>query len=229
MIEIPRILVVDDEPDVRRVLSVALTARGYAVGLATGGQDALSQMRRTATDVVLLDLMMPDLSGMEVLRRIRTWSKVPVIVLSVLADAREKVEALESGADDYLTKAFDVDELVARIRVALRHASGTRARTPLFQIGDLTIDLERRRVSLAGQEVGLSPTEYAILKALADEDGRMLSHEALLKAIWGPTYGTERNYLHVYIRRLRLKIEPDPANPRYLITEPGAGYRLQLD
>lgn len=224
-----RILVVDDEPDVRRVLTVALTARGYAVELATGGQDALYQLRHKAPDVVLLDLMMPDLSGLEVLRHLRTWSKVPVIILSVLADAREKVEALDAGADDYLTKAFEVDELVARIRVALRHAAGMPPQSAIVQAGDLLIDLERRRVTVAGQEVGLSPTEYALLKALTDQAGRVLTHEALLTAVWGPTYGKERNYLHVYIRRLRHKIESDPTNPRYLIAEPGAGYRLQLD
>lgn len=229
MSESPRVLVVDDEPDVRRVLSVALAARGYEVDLATGGQDALHQLRHASPDLVLLDLMMPDLSGMDVLRQIRTWSQVPVIILSVLADAREKVEALDSGADDYLTKSFDMDELVARIRVALRHASEAPRRTPVIRVGDLAIDLERRRVVLAGNEVGLSPTEYAILRALAEEDGRLLTHEALLKAVWGPKYGTERNYLHVYIRRLRHKIESDPTNPRYIITEPGAGYRLQAD
>lgn len=224
-----RILVVDDEPGVRRLLHVALTARGFVVNEAFGGREALRLLKEYPTDVVLLDLMMPDLPGLQVLRQIRSWSRVPVIVLSVVADVREKVQAIESGADDYLTKAFDVDELVARIRLALRHAGGPDSASPVFVGGDLFIDFERRRVSLKGENVALSPTEFAILKALAEADGKVLTHEALLKAIWGPMYGTERNYLHVYIRRLRHKIESDPSNPRLLITEPGAGYRLQAD
>lgn len=224
-----RVLVVDDEPEIRQVLRTGLTARGYAVDTAAGGREGLERIQQAVPDVVLLDLMMPDLSGIDVIRQVRSWSSVPIIVLSVLTQEREKVEALDCGADDYLTKAFGMDELVARIRVALRHAGGTETAAPVFRTGDLTIDFERRRVTLRDEEVPLSPTEYAILKALARNAGKVLTHTMLLREVWGPMYGSEHNYLHVYIRRLRRKIEPDATSATYLITEPGAGYRLQMD
>lgn len=224
-----RVLVVDDEPEIRRVLRTGLTARGYSVETVAGGQECLERLRQRPPDVVLLDLMMPDLPGIDVLRQIRTWSSVPVIVLSVLGDERTKVEALDAGADDYLTKAFGMDELVARIRVALRHAGGTDPSAPIFRTGDLAIDFERSRVTLGTEELSLSRTEYSVLKTLAQNAGKTLTHRMLLREVWGPSYASEYNYLHVYIRRLRRKIERDPADPQYVLTEAGAGYRLALD
>jgi two-component system KDP operon response regulator KdpE len=206
-------------------LNLSLTARGYAVDATASGEEAIQVLRTSTVDIVLLDLMMPDTSGHAVLTSIRSWSAVPIIVLSVLADADEKVRALDAGADDYLTKVFDVEELVARIRVALRH----RAPPTSFQSGPLAIDFEQRRVTVQGREVALTPTEYELLKALAEGNGKVLTHEALLQRGWGGAYGTERNYLHVYIRRMRHKLELDSANPRLLLTEPGVGYRLSTD
>lgn len=224
-----RVLVVDDEPEIRRVLKMGLAAKGYAVDTAAGGQEGLERVRRGLPDVVVLDLMMPDLAGVDVIRAVRAWSAVPIIVLSVRTEEQEKVRALNLGADDYLTKPFGMDELVARIRVAMRHAGSTDPMDPVFRTGELCLDFERRRVTVRDEPVALSPTEYAILKALAQHGGKILTQRALLQAGWGPDYGTETNYLHVYIRRLRHKIEADPANPRYLVTEPGAGYRLNLE
>ena len=222
-----RVLVVDDEREIRRVLRAGLEARGYRVDLAEGGLEALRRVERDRPDVVVLDLMMPDLDGVEVIQRIRTWSRVPIIVLSVRDHEHVKVQALELGADDYLTKPFGMDELAARVRVALRHAGGTDATAPVFRAGELCIDFERRQVTVAGRAVALTPTEYALLKALAAHAGKVMTYGTLLREVWGPSYGEEGHYLHVSIARLRRKIEPDPANPRYVITEPGAGYRLR--
>jgi two-component system KDP operon response regulator KdpE len=180
-------------------------------------------------DVILLDLMLPDMGGTAVIEQVRTWSRVPIIVLSVLGAEPEKVRALNLGADDYVTKPFGLDELVARIRVALRRVASSDMVEPVFRVGELAIDFEHRRVTMRGIPVALTPTEYAILKALAERAGQVLTHRALLQAVWGPEYGTEDYYLHVYISRLRRKVEPDPAHPRYVATEPGAGYRLRLD
>jgi len=221
-----RVLVVDDEPEIRRVLRTGLTARGYTVETAADGRESLERLHQAVPDVVLLDLMMPDMPGIEVLRQVRAWSSVPIIVLSVLADEQTKVDALDAGADDYLTKAFGMDELVARIRVALRHAGGTDPTAPIFRTGQLIIDFERRRVTVGDEEVALSRTEYSLLKTLAQNAGKVLTHHMLLREVWGPSFVSEHNYLHVYIRRLRHKIEADPADPRYVLTEPGAGYRL---
>ncbi len=224
-----RVLVVDDEVEIRRVLRAGLSAQGYSVETAGGGLEALTLIAQYRPDVILLDLNMPDLQGTEVIRQVRTWSKIPIIVLSVQGLERDKVDALNLGADDYLTKPFGIEELVARIRVALRRAGGTEPIGAIFRTADLSIDLEKRLVTMAGREVALSPTEYGVLKVLAQHAGKVLTHRALLQAVWGPNYRTEDHYLHVYIRRLRQKLEPDPANPRYFITEPGAGYRLTLE
>jgi two-component system KDP operon response regulator KdpE len=224
-----RILVVDDEVEIRVVLQTGLAARGYEVGLAPDGKTALEAIRYERPDVVLLDLMLPDIPGTQVIEQVRTWSRVPIIVLSVMGAEPEKVRALSLGADDYLTKPFGLEELVARIRVALRRIASTDRVSPILTIGDLTIDLDQRHVSRRGQLVALSPTEYAVLKALAEQPGRVVTHRALLQTVWGPVYGTEDAYLHVYIGRLRRKLEDDPSRPRYLITEPGAGYQLRLE
>jgi two-component system KDP operon response regulator KdpE len=223
-----RVLVVDDEPEIRLVLQTGLTGRGFTVDAVGTGKEARERVEVGRPDVVLLDLMLPDLPGTTVIESLRTWSRVPIIVLSVLGSEQEKVRALNLGADDYLTKPFGLDELVARIRVALRRVASNDMVAPIFRVGDLAIDFERRRVTVRDQAVALTPTEYAILKALAERAGQVLTHRTLLQAVWGPVYGTEDYYLHVYIGRLRRKIESDPGHPRYLITEPGAGYRLQL-
>ena len=225
-----RVLVVDDEPDIRRVVRAGLQTRGYTVEVAAGGAEALDRISRQWPDVVLLDLMMPGIDGLEVIRQARGWSRVPIIVLSVREEELAKVRALDLGADDYVTKPFGMDELVARIRVALRHTGGTEAAAPVIRVGKLTIDLEHRRVTTGEREVALTPTEYNILRALAEHAGKVLTHGMLIREIWGPDYGgTEDHYLHVYIARLRRKLEPDPTSPHYLITEPGAGYRLRAE
>ena len=223
------ILVVDDEPEIRLVLETGLGARGFSVEAVADGRSALAAIQQRRPDVVLLDLMLPDIPGTAVIEQVRAWSRVPIIVLSVLGAETEKVRALNLGADDYLTKPFGLDELVARIRVALRRAARTDLITPVFHCGDLSIDFAQRRVSVQDRIVSLSPTEYAILKVLAERAGQVVTHRALLQEVWGPVYGTEGHYLHVFIGRLRRKIEADNARPHYVITEPGAGYRLRLD
>jgi two-component system, OmpR family, KDP operon response regulator KdpE len=177
--------------------------------------------------VVLLDLLLPDLPGTTAIESLRSWSRVQIIVLSVLGTEQEKVRALNLGVDDYLTQLFGLDELVARIRVARRRVASSAMVAPVFRTGDLAIDFERRRVTVGERAVSLTPTEYAVLKALAERAGQVLTHRSLLRAVWGPVDGTEDYYLHLYIGRVRRKIESDPAHPRHLITEPGAGYRLQ--
>jgi two-component system KDP operon response regulator KdpE len=224
-----KILIVDDEPEIRLVLQTGLAGRRFDVDAVGTGQEVGERVKVGRPDVVLLDLMLPDLAGTTVIEQLRTWSRVPIIVLSVLGSEQEKVRALNLGADDYLTKPFGLDELVARIRVALRRLASSDMVAPIFRVGELAIDFEQRRVTSGDRLVALTPTEYAILKALAERAGQVLTHRTLLQAVWGPVYGTEDYYLHVYIGRLRRKIEPDPARPRYLITEPGAGYRLRLD
>jgi two-component system KDP operon response regulator KdpE len=229
MAEGARLLVVDDEPEIRVVLQTGLTGRGFAVETVGTGREALERIQYGRPDVVLLDLMLPDLSGTAVVEKARTWSRVPIIILSVLGSEEEKVRALNVGADDYLTKPFGLEELIARIRVALRRMASSDMVSPIFRVGDLAIDFEKRRVTRGGAVISLSPTEYGILKALAERAGQVLTHRTLLQAVWGPNYGTEDYYLHVYIGRLRRKVEPDPAHPHYVLTEPGAGYRLRLD
>jgi len=224
-----RVLVVDDEPAILRVVRTNLTAHGFQVESAQTWQEGRSLLAHRP-DVILLDLGLPDAEGAEVIRDIRGYSSTPIVVLSARTAERDKVAALDLGADDYLTKPFGVDELLARIRVALRHAarpsSGAEA---VFRAGELEIDFERRRVSVAGVEVHLTPTEYDLLKALATHPDKVLTDRMLLQQVWGVEYGSEDHYLHVYVARLRKKLEVDPQKPRFLVTEPGVGYRLLSD
>src|SRR5690349_3890910 len=219
-----RVLVVDDEPQILRALQTSLKGAGYDVDTAATGEQALTTAAVRPPDAVILDLVLPDMSGTEVSRELRAWSTVPVIVLSVVGDEQEKVAALDAGADDYVTKPFGVDELLARLRAALRRAEPSPE--PVLTIGDLRIDLEAREVTFDGKQVQLTPHEYGLLTLLARNEGKLLTHKAILRDVWGQAYADESHYLHVYVSQLRRKLEPDPARPRYILTEPGVGYRL---
>ncbi|HEY8286246.1 MAG TPA: response regulator transcription factor [Chloroflexota bacterium] len=223
-----RILVVDDEEGIRRFVRANLAARGYEVDLARDGEAALEAAALRPPDLVLLDLMLPGLDGLEVLRRLREWSEVPVVVLSARGEDEMKVRALDGGADDYLTKPFSMDELLARVRVSLRHGRRLAGATPspLVSVGDLTIDLARQRVTRDAEEIHLTPTELALVLCLARHADRVVTHGSLLRHVWGRGYGQETQYLHVYIGNLRRKLGDDPARPRLIVTEPGTGYRL---
>ena len=218
-------LVVDDEPAILRTVRANLVRRGFRVDTAENGREALEHAQ-AHPDLILLDLGLPDADGLDLIPAIREYVNAPIIVLSARGGERDKVRALDSGADDYLTKPFGVDELIARIRVALRHTVGARDARPVFETGGLVIDLERRRVMIDGTEVRLTPTEYGLLTALARNADRVVTDAMLLREVWGPEYGDEDHYLHVYVARLRKKIERDPQRPRYIATEPGVGYRL---
>jgi two-component system KDP operon response regulator KdpE len=222
-----RILVVDDEPQILRALRVGLSARGYTVEVAATGELALDAAAARPPDVVVLDLMLPGIDGLEVCRRLREWTRVPIIVLSAKGEEREKVAALDLGADDYLTKPFGMDELLARIRVALRRASRGQDAAPLVQAGDLEIDLARRAVSRGGRAIHLTPSEYELLRYLAAHADRVVTHRQLLREALGPSYEDATQNLRYFVAQLRKKIEPVPAEPRYLVTEPGVGYRLR--
>jgi two-component system KDP operon response regulator KdpE len=225
-----RVLVVDDEPQMRRLLRTSLEARGYAVSLASDGAGALQRAAAEQPDIVLLDLGLPDLDGQEVCRRLREWSQAPIIVLTVRDAEHDKVAALDAGADDYLTKPFGMDELMARIRAALRRVSpDTQASATVVETGGVQIDLAQRRVRVRGQEVHLTPTEYTLLQLLARNANRVLTHTALLREVWGAASEQDTPTLRVFITQLRHKVEPDPAHPSIIITEPGVGYRLRLD
>ena len=221
-----RILVIEDDPAVRRVVSRNLAAHGFRVETAEDGQRGLELDPAFHSDLILLDLGLPDMAGFEVIREVRERTSTPIIVLSIRGREEDKVRALDLGADDYLTKPFGVNELLARVRVALRHGGASGVREAVFVTGDLRIDRERRLVEVAGEEVHLTPTEYALLVALAAQPGSVVTDRALLQRVWGPEYGSENHYLHVYMGRLRKKLEADPAQPRYIRTEPGVGYRL---
>ncbi len=222
-----RVLVVDDEPSIQKTLQTILRRNGYQVQTAATGQEALVLYRAWRPDVILLDLGLPDMDGLELLRELRGLGQTPAVVLSVRGKERDKVAALDLGADDYLTKPFGIEELLARIRVALRHgASVSGERLTVFRTGDLEIDLDKRLVLVAGKQVHLTPTEFDLLKCFAAHPDKLLTDHMLLKEVWGPEYTGEPHYVHVYIGRLRKKLERDPQAPRYLITEPGAGYRL---
>jgi two-component system, OmpR family, KDP operon response regulator KdpE len=220
------ILIVDDEPPIRRFLRTSLAAQDYAVIEAANGAEALRAMASEEPDLVILDLGLPDMNGSEVIRAIRGTSPVPIIVLSVRNDERGKVEALDLGADDYVTKPFGMEELVARIRTALRHRLQEKGEPPVFVSGDLSVDLVRRIVKRGGTEVKLSPKEYDLLRLLVENAGKVLTHRYLLAQIWGPAHTEDAQYLRVFIRNLRHKLEADPARPALLLTEPGVGYRL---
>ena len=225
-----RVLIVDDELEIRRIVGARLAGEGFAVESAATAAAGLDLVARWHPDVVLLDLTLPDRDGIAVCRELRGWSAVPVLVLSARLDEKDKVAALEAGADDYLTKPFFPRELVARIRVALRHAAQAAAsqeHEAVFQTGGLRLDFARRRVEVDGAEQRLTPTEYEVLKYLAHNAGKVITHRMLLRGVWGPQYEDEPHYLHVFIAQLRRKIEPNPSRPRYLLTTPGVGYRLR--
>jgi two-component system KDP operon response regulator KdpE len=221
-----RVLVVDDEPAIRRFLRVSLSAQRYTVFEADGGQAALSAVVADRPDLIILDLGLPDLDGVEITRLLREWTRIPIIILSVRGQEADKIAALDAGADDYLTKPFGTGELLARMRVALRRA-GQSGVQPVFTSGDLTVDLARRVVIVAGREVQLTPTEYDLLRVLVTYAGKVLTHRQLLREVWGMGYEQEMHMLRVNISNLRRKIEPDPARPHYILTEPGVGYRLR--
>jgi two-component system KDP operon response regulator KdpE len=224
------LLVIDDEPQVRRFLRSSLAPMDYKVIEAETGERGLAVASSHKPDVILLDLGLPDLDGIEVTRRLREWTTTPIIILSARGQDQDKVAALDAGADDYLTKPFSLPELLARIRVAARHAEerGDK-KEAAFETGGLRIDLANRVVTLAGQEVRLTPIEYKLLATLVRKAGRVLTYQQLLKEVWGPRYMTQKQYLHVYMGHLRGKLEQDPAKPQFLVTEPGVGYRLKTE
>jgi two-component system, OmpR family, KDP operon response regulator KdpE len=220
------VLVVDDEPPIRRFLRMSLGAQQFRVIEAENAAAALGEGLAAEPDVVILDLGLPDRDGIEVIEAIRKVSTVPIIVLSIRDDERGKVEALDRGADDYVTKPFGIDELMARIRAAQRHRFNARGEIPVFVSGELSVDLVRRRVVRGGAEVKLSPKEYEILKLLVGHAGKVLTHRQLLREVWGPAQEHDVQYLRVFVRQLRQKLEADPARPAHILTEPGVGYRL---
>jgi len=222
-----KILVVDDEPKIRMFIRANLEARDYEVHLAQDGVEAVEMAARLMPDVIVLDVNMPRMDGIEACKRIREWSNVPIIILSVREDEKDKVKALNEGADDYVTKPFGIEELLARIRVALRHVGAvTTVPAPIFTAGDLEIDLAKRVVKLRGKAVRLTRTEYELLAYLVSNHGKVLTHKDLLNNVWGPEYGNEAEYVRVFVNQLRHKIEDDPSNPRYILTEPRVGYRF---
>lgn len=230
MVEKTRVLVVDDEPQIVRALTLNLHALGYDVSSANSGEEALVQASQQRPDAVILDLGLPGIDGIEVIRGLRGWTGVPVIVLSVREDEREKIAALEAGADDYVTKPFGMGELMARLRAALRRAVDSDRNVPLIETSAFVIDLGAKRVTRPdGAEIRLTPTEWGIVEMLATNEGKLISQVQLLKDVWGPTYGEETNYLRVFMAQIRRKLEPDPAAPRYFKTEPGMGYRFDND
>ena len=222
-----RILVVDDETSIRRYLRAALSAQGFAIYEAASGQEAIHAVISDHPDIIILDLGLPDFDGIEVTRRLREWSQTPIIILSVREAESDKIAALDAGADDYLTKPFSTGELMARMRVALRHLAG-KPDEPILQVDDLKMDLARRLVTVDDKQVSLTPTEYEILRLLLQHAGKVLTHHQLLRQVWGSAYESEMHMLRVNISNLRRKIEPDPARPHYLLTEPGVGYRIRV-
>lgn len=225
------LLVIEDEPEIRRFLRASLPAHGYRLFEATTGRDGLAEAKARNPDLILLDLGLPDMDGAEVIRQVREWTATPIIVLSARDQERVKVAALDLGADDYVTKPFGLNELLARLRTALRHArrpdDGSTA--ALFTAGDVTVDLERRLVRRKDQAIRLTATEYKLLATLIKHAGKVLTHRQLLKEVWGPLHVEEAHYLRVYMRQLRNKLEANPAHPRHLVTEVGVGYRLRVD
>lgn len=218
----------DDEDAIRRFLRVTLTAQGYAVFEGASGQEAIAQAAAHKLDVIVLDLGLPDIDGIEITRLLRQWTQVPIIILSVRGSERDKIAALDAGADDYLTKPFGVQELLARLRASLRRSARTPDE-PVFSSGILRVDLAQRLVTVSADKVQLTPNEYELLRLLVTHAGKVLTHRHLLREVWGPQYGDEFHMLHVNISNLRRKIEPEPARPRFIITEPGVGYRLKTE
>lgn len=225
-----QILIIEDEPPLQKFLQAALGSEGYRVIECLTAKDALREAAQRQPDLIILDLGLPDMDGLDVTRRLREWSAVPIIVVSARGKEQDKVVALDAGADDYLTKPFGVGELLARVRVALRHAAASKETgEPEFRVGDLHVDLMRRQVSVAGRPVRLTPNEYKLLATLARNAGRVMTHRQLLLEVWGPGSSQESHYLRVYMNQLRHKLEPDPARPKYLLTEPGVGYRMAAE
>ena len=222
----PRVLVVDDEPQIVRGLTIILRGAGYVVEAADTKADALAALAARPPDALVLDLVLPDGQGVDVCREVRTWSRLPIVVLSAVGDEREKVRALDAGADDYITKPFGTDELLARLRAVLRR-SGDGGGSPLIEVGELVIDLTDRSVTRGAQAVHLTRIEFELLRVLAQHQGRLVTHRQLLQEVWGPEYGEETHYLRVHVAHIRSKLEPDPSRPKYLITEPGVGYRFR--
>jgi two-component system KDP operon response regulator KdpE len=218
------VLVVDDEPQFLRALETNLRGAGYEVETATTAQEALTAAGLRPPDAVILDLLLPDGTGTEVARELRAWSEAPIVLVSAVGDEAEKIAALDAGADDYVTKPFAMGELLARLRAALRRAGPPGE--PVLDVGPIRVDLDKQSVTVGGRIVHLTPHEYRILRLLALNPGRLLTHRTILQEVWGPAYGAESNYLHVYVSQLRRKLEPDPSRPQYIVTEPGAGYRL---
>jgi|WetSurMetagenome_2_1015567.scaffolds.fasta_scaffold35752_3 two-component system, OmpR family, KDP operon response regulator KdpE len=221
-----KVLIVDDEASIRRFLRVTLTSQGYTVFEAASGKDTLTRVAEDKPDAVILDLGLPDIDGIEVTRLLREWTQIPIIILSVRGAEKDKVAALDAGADDYLTKPFGVGELLARLRAALRR-SAKAPDDPVFTSGNLKVDLSKRLVTVAGKETSLTPNEYGLLRVMVIHAGKVLTHHHLLREVWGTEYGDEFHMLHVNISNLRRKVESDPARPQLIVTEPGVGYRLK--
>jgi two-component system, OmpR family, KDP operon response regulator KdpE len=221
-----RVLVIDDEAPILRALRINLTARKFEVSTAADGTSGLAAMARDRPDVLILDLGLPDMDGTDVIRGVRGWTTTPIIVLSAWGQESQKVAALDAGADDYVTKPFGMDELLARLRAAVRRASPA-PEAPVVSTGDFTVDLADKRVTRDGQDVRLTPTEWQLLEVLVRHSGRLVTQRQLLAEVWGPGYQKEAHYLRVYMANLRRKLEPDPSAPRYLLTEPGIGYRFR--
>ncbi len=219
-----RVLVVDDEPQFLRALQTNLRGAGYDVATATTAEAALSAAALHPPEAIILDLLLPDGRGTDVCRELRRWTEAPIILVSAVGDEAEKIAALDAGADDYVTKPFAIGELLARLRAALRRAGPVTE--PTLRIGKLVLDLDKRSVSMSGAPVHLTPHEFELLRVLAQNEGKLMTHTTILKEVWGPAYQRESSYLHVFVSQLRRKLEPDPARPRYILTEPGAGYRL---
>ena len=219
-----QILVVDDEPQFLRALQTNLRGAGYEVATATTAEEALTSAGLRSPEAIILDLLLPDGRGTDVARELRRWTAAPIIVVSAVGEEAEKIAALDAGADDYVTKPFAIGELLARLRAALRRVAPTTE--PTLEIGELTVDLEKRSVSMAGRAVRLTPHEFELLRLLAQNEGKLLTHKTILREVWGPAYERESSYIHVYVSQLRRKLEPDPAQARYILTEPGVGYRL---
>ena len=222
----PRVLVVDDEPQIVRGLKIVLRGAGYAVETAATKAEALAALALRPPDALVLDLVLPDGRGVDLCIELRGWSQLPILVVSAVGDEHEKVRALDAGADDYVTKPFGTEELLARLRAVLRRSVEVGA-SPRIEIGELTIDLADRSVTRAGDQVHLTPIEFDLLRVLAQHQGRLVTHRQLLRDVWGPEYGQETHYLRVHLAHIRAKLEPDRSRPRYIVTEPGVGYRLK--
>jgi two-component system KDP operon response regulator KdpE len=226
----PRVLAIDDEPEIRRILRTVLADAGYAVTTAATAEAGMDEFRRVRPDVVLMDLRLPGMSGLEACGWLRERSNVPIIVLSVIGEERDKVRALDAGADDYLVKPFGTAEMLARVRVALRHAAALKAGTdPVIRVGDLVVDVGHRLVAVGGQAVRLTPTEYEVLKHLAVHAGKVVTHRQLMRAVWGTDHAADTSNTRYTVTQLRKKLGDDPARPRYILTEPGVGYRLRAE